>query len=85
MKRLIALMVLMTLAACERPAESTAPTTNNEYNVERLFTTDGCTVYRFHDNFTRYYFVKCDAGQHGTQWQENCGKNCNRSVEVPTA
>jgi outer membrane biogenesis lipoprotein LolB len=84
MKRTIALSALLMLVGCEREAESTAPATNNEYHVERLFTTDGCTAYRFHDAGIARYFVKCENGKVNTKWKEGCGKNCSRSVEVPT-
>ena len=34
---------------------------------------DGCTVYKFYDNFRWHYFTKC-----GGTVTESCGKNCSR-------
>lgn len=39
--------------------------------VERLFTVDGCTVYRFYDNGTRH-FASCP----GSTVIHQCGKGC---------
>lgn len=86
MKRaIIALVVLAALSGCERkPAEASA-TAGVGFVVERLFTHDGCTVYRFVDVYTRY-FTKCDgAATSHMGWSESCGKNCTRPVEIPTA
>ena len=77
------LLVVAALAlSCERKAERTSPTSNAEFQIERLFTHDGCTVYRFADGNYRY-FVKCAAGERATvEWQEPCGKGCTRDVQI---
>lgn len=51
-------LLLLILAACSKPAMSHLSTDNPEITVEKLFTVDGCTVYRFDDSNT-HYFVKC--------------------------
>ena len=81
-KIMLALAALAMVAGCEKPAESGAHTVAG-FTVERLFTHDGCTVYRFRDYHPRY-FTRCDgiAAQSTTTWQESCGKSCTRPVEV---
>ena len=81
-KIMLSLAALAMVAGCEKPAESVAHT-GAGFTVERLFTHDGCTVYRFSDPSKRY-FTRCDgiAAQSTTTWQESCGKNCTRPVEV---
>ena len=41
-----------------------------DYTVEKLFTVDGCTVYRFNDCGFKY-FTNCKGS---TQWTESSGK-----------
>ena len=81
-KIMLSLAALAMVAGCEKPAESVAHT-GAGFTVERLFTHDGCTVYRFSDSSKRY-FTRCDgiAAQSTTTWQESCGKNCTRPVEI---
>lgn len=67
----------VALAGCVKEAESSAAA-GRDYRIDRLFTRDGCTVYRFIDRDYRY-FTRCDgAASSGTSWSENCGKNCTR-------
>ena len=76
----------LLLAGCEKkPAEETSSTgVGGKFRVERLFTHEGCTVYRFEDYYTRY-FARCDgAASSGVEWSESCGKSCTRPVTVPT-
>lgn len=42
----------------------------DEYGVRKLFTVDGCTVYRFTDDRT-VYFTNCEGG---ATWRERQGK-----------
>jgi hypothetical protein len=79
MRRTIVLLTL-ALAGCNQAAE-TKRSDNENFKVDRLFTVDGCNVYRFRDAVTPVYFSSC-AG--GTQWQERHGKS-TVDVEVPTA
>ena len=71
---IIALSAILVLAGCGKPQP--APT---EDNVVRLFTVDGCTVYRFYDNGYSRYFTNCSGS---TQWSESSGKNSSRLVTV---
>ena len=81
-KIMLSLAALAMVAGCEKPAESVAHT-GAGFTVERLFTHDGCTVYRFSDSSKRY-FTRCDgiAAQSTTTWQESCGKSCTHEIEI---
>lgn len=69
-------LVAVALAGCAKKAEQTTPI--GEYTVDRLFTVDRCTVYRFYDGAYRY-FTNCK-GQ--VEWKENCGKSCQRDMNI---
>jgi hypothetical protein len=76
--------IVTMLAGCSGPAEQTTTPSNPEYRVERLFTHEGCTVYRFRDNGTKHY-VTCDNRHTSTNWTELCGKGCARNVQITAA
>ena len=79
----ILLGVSLLLAGCERPPEGVSQSTNENFTVGRLFTTDGCTVYRFVDSGRHLYFSKCDGAIQSSTFgvrQEACGKNCTQST-----
>ena len=75
MKYLLILSVLF-LSACQKNPESSRHV--GDFQVQRLFEVDGCTVYRFYDDRT-VYFTKCD-GRANTSYTESCGKNCTRMM-----
>jgi len=86
-KILLAMALGLTLMACAQkgsyvPAEGTVGDAN--FMVNKLFTTEGCTVYRFYDNGNSHYFTNCTGTV--SQHTESCGKNCTtvKSMEVPT-
>lgn len=83
MKTLVILVLSLVLISCSKDAEETIKTSNKEINVELLFEVDGCRVYRFFDSSYRY-FSNC-ARNSMTQWDESCGKNCTRHINLPTA
>lgn len=65
MKRIALIAMLVLATGCAKNAERTDTKGVGEFQVETLFTHDGCTVYRFHD--IRYrYFVKCENGDAST-------------------
>lgn len=76
------------LSACGVEPEQTAASSNDAVTVERLFSHDGCTVYRFRDG-AQHYYTRCSGGEVTTTSQRNevCGKNCNRIVQesIPTS
>ena len=82
-KIMLSLAALAMVAGCNKPAESDVRT-GMGFTVERLFTHEGCTVFRFEDGGSNRYFTRCDgiAAQSTTTWQESCGRNCTRPVEV---
>jgi uncharacterized lipoprotein NlpE involved in copper resistance len=81
MKLALILVALVTLVGCEKSAQTVEKV--GEYNVEKLFTHEGCTTYRFYDGRTVYY-TNCVNSNTSTQYSESCGKNCTRDVDVST-
>ena len=72
MKNLYAVLIVLAvlvLSGCSKPAESTTRVGNN-FEVDKLFTVDGCTVYRFVDVYT-HYFTNCSGS---TSYQVSYGK-----------
>lgn len=86
MKRLfLAAAILLALTGCMREPESISKV-GKDFEVAKLFTHDGCAVYRFSDNGRSIYYTNCQgAASSDTSWDESCGKNCTRTVTVPTA
>lgn len=83
----ITLAALVLLAGCktDKVPEASAHV-GGGYQVDRLFTHEGCTVYRFVDNGYNRYFSRCDgAAASEVSWAEGCGKGCTRYTSVPTA
>ena len=87
----ITLAALALLAGCE-PSERAPEVTTSAgtgYSVARLFTHDGCTVYRFYDKWRDRYFARCDgAVSSDASWVDRvqCGKaQCDEPHSVPTA
>jgi hypothetical protein len=50
--------LLVVLAGCSKKAESTV-TVGNQIEVSKLFSIDGCTIYRFGDGGRHHYFSNC--------------------------
>ena len=78
MKTVLTILALALLAGCSKPAE-TSTSVGVKFVVDKLFTHEGCTVYRFEDGGSKRYFTNCNGS---TSWQENCGKNCTRQVGI---
>lgn len=57
MKKLI-LVIVLALVACSKRPESTTKA-GVDFTVDKLFTVDGCTVYRFGDGGETHYFTNC--------------------------
>lgn len=79
--RIVFLAGLLVLAGCNNQAAEVRRTDNQNFEVERLFTVDGCTVYRFRDAGNTRYFSSC---QGSTSWTEPRGKT-STAIEVPTS
>ena len=74
------LLLALLLGACDRgePALESRPTDNANFDVQRLFTVDGCTAYRFVDARRYRYFVRCAPDDRVTtlnEWREPRGKS----------
>ncbi len=65
-----ALVALLVVAGCQKQAESSTHA-GLEFKVDKLFTVDGCTVYRFSDGGYPRYFTNC-AGS--TSYETSSGK-----------
>lgn len=66
LKVLAVAAAIASLGGCTKPAESSVHTGNGGgFKVEKLFTVDGCTVYRFLDS-RYYYFTNCPGSTFGT-------------------
>lgn len=78
MKILLTVFFLALAAGCSKPAE-TSTAVGVEFVVDKLFTHEGCTVYRFYDGGGARYFTNC---QGSTNWTEHCGKGCTRQVGI---
>lgn len=70
MKRLgwVALAAALVLSGCQKQAETTTRA-GVEFQVDKLFTIDGCTVYRFADGGYPRYFTNCSGS---AEWVESC-------------
>lgn len=62
--------IMLALAGCGKQAESSTAA-GVEFRVDKLFTVDGCTVYRFSDAGHYRYFTNCSGS---TAWDERHGK-----------
>ena len=80
------MIAALTVAGCNKAPEYSAPA-GREFVVDKLFTHEGCTVYRFSDGGYSRYFAKCgeDSVTAHTEWRETCGKNCFRQREITTS
>ena len=79
MKRLMTsitiIAVIASMTGCEKAPEEQVQ--SGEFNVERLFTVDGCTAYRFRDSGRAIYYTNCHGG---TNSEYKSGKNTNRET-----
>lgn len=75
MKKLFMLAAMLALIGCEKASE--VQVQSGEFNVERLFTVDGCTAYRFRDSGRAVYYTNC---QGSTQSTYSEGKHTKERV-----
>jgi len=78
MKRIIIAMVAVMISGCEKAPESVTHA-GGDFQVGRLFTVDGCSVYRFDDAGRAVYFTNCNGS---TQFTQKCSSKCSRQVDV---
>jgi hypothetical protein len=82
MMKLLCASLFALLTGCAPPIASQSTTTvGNGYELEKLFSQDGCTVYRFYDHSYYRYWTSCpgNISAHGT-----CGKSCEHDEDVGT-
>lgn len=66
---------LMVLVACAKDPQSS--TTTGNFEIDKLFVYEGCTMYRFGDAGNYHYFAKCgNSVDVESNWDESCGKGC---------
>lgn len=80
----ISVALTLVISGCTNKPDATPVVVKDNvanFNVEKLFTIDNCTVYRFQDNYT-HYFTNC-SGQTMTQQSYQCGKSrCHRPENI---
>lgn len=77
MGAIIIIVAALFLSGCLGESDPVAPQSSaDNYRVGKLFTVDGCTVYRFYDG-DAHYFTNCH-GNTETNRTVYCGKGCLR-------
>lgn len=84
MKKIVIISIaLLALTACEsKQVEEVKASSNQLYPVEKLFTVDGITVYRFSDN-DRYVYFTNRTGDVQYSYQKRVGK-ATKTIRVQT-
>lgn len=83
-KLLLAMALGLVIAACAK-APTGGTVQHGDFNVSKLFTVDGCTVYRFYDSGDFKYFTKCERAESSSiSGEEYCGKNCVHKNDIGT-
>lgn len=77
MTKALIILAMALLAGCGKPAE-TSTAVGAEFVVDKLFTHEGCTVYRFSDGGNARYYTNCGS----TAWTRQCGKGCVRQEGI---
>lgn len=57
MKKILLIFITLIFCSCEKRPIEIRKSNNPGFNVEKLFTHDGITVYRFSDGFRNHYFT----------------------------
>ena len=73
-KRVLAVLSLLVVAGCDRPPLESRVSSNPLYQVDKLFSHDGCTIYRFRDGLHNIYYAVCQDGKVQTSWNQSAGK-----------
>lgn len=72
------ILIVLGVAACAKAPVFTDGTDNKEIPIDRLFTHEGCSIYRFHDFGDYHYFSDCRNAV-----TNRCGKGCEDSISMP--
>lgn len=81
-QRVCLLLTVLALAGCAKEGVGGVQQTDNrEFQLDKLFTHEGCTVYRFMDAGYYRYWTDCRGK---VETHHSCGKACTRPDEVDT-
>lgn len=83
----LSLVIAGGLTGCDQPKKTpeAASWTGNGIEVQKLFTHEGCTIFKFYDEYRYRYYVVCDkAAKLQVIEQNNCGKSCEDVELVQT-
>jgi hypothetical protein len=72
----------LALTACARSGVGSEHTENPNFQPDKLFTVDGCAVYRFSDAGSFRYLTTCPGSASSVV---SCGKSCTRYDAINTA
>ena len=78
-RTITALLLIAALIGCSRDAEKSTPA-GRDFQVDTLFTHDGCTVYRFYDEGRARYFTNCNGS---TVYEQYYGKGQSYADGIP--
>jgi hypothetical protein len=79
-KIVAAFLVVLAIAGCQKKPEVTTRV-GKDFKVDKLFTHEGCTVFRFGDGGHNVYYTNCSGETMSTVF---CGKGCVRPRNVKT-
>lgn len=80
---MILAVAVLLLAGCDKDPEAVTQV-GSDFKVGRLFTTEGCTVYRFYDGGRNVYFTN-STGSTSSSYSSGAGKSrSTRNTEVMT-
>jgi hypothetical protein len=80
--RLLLLFTLVLAGCAGEPEQSIS--VSKDFKVDRLFTHEGCTVYRFEDGGYLRYFTNCHGGTSWSTTHHNGKTTYTTKHEIPT-
>lgn len=83
MRTIVLLIAALAVASCGKSPLSTESSNNPDVAIDKLFTHEGVTVYRFVDG-GRYVYFTAPPVDVNYSHSESCGKGCTRDVRRQT-
>lgn len=80
-KILLAILCLSAISCAKKAEQSAAVGPEKMYRIEKLFTYEDCTIYRFNDVGRYIHYTNCKGQTNSTH---SCGKNCTQTDNVNT-
>lgn len=71
----------LILTGCAKDPIAISQTDNVDIRLEKLFTHDGCNIYRFEDFGRYHYYADCKGN---ISFIRSCGKNCTTTEDTVT-